>query len=224
MPLSVLLDVGQDVTMKRASETPAERQRRIWDKSASSYDGQMDLVERLLSSGDREWVGERATGRVLEVAIGTGRSLPFYTAATSLTGVDLSPEMLALARRRAEARGLPVDLREGDAEALPVDDAAYDTVVCSLSLCTIHDPVAAVAEMKRALVPAGRLLLVDHVASSWPPVYAMQWLAERVSIRAAGEHYTRRSLPLVEAAGFEVVEDVRRKAGVLERIHAVKAD
>jgi hypothetical protein len=81
-----------------------------------------------------------------------------------------------------------------------------------------------VAEMKRALVPAGRLLLVDHVASSWPPLYALQWLAERVSIRAAGEHYTRRSLPLVEAAGFEVVEDVRRRAGMMERIHGVKAD
>jgi hypothetical protein len=66
--------------------------------------------------------------------------------------------------------------------------------------------------------------LVNHVANTLPPLYALQWLAERVSIRAAGEHYTRRSLPLVEAAGFEVVEDVRRRAGMMERIHGVKAD
>jgi len=208
--------------MKHPGETPTERQRRIWDKSASSYDGQMDFVERLLGRGDREWLGERATGRVLEVAIGTGRSLPFYVAATSLTGVDLSPEMLAVARRRADERGLPLDLLEGDAEALPVEDAAYDTVLCSLSLCTIPDPAAAIAEMKRALVPGGRLLLLDHVASSWPPVYAVQWLVERISIRVAGEHYTRRSLPLVEAAGFDIVESVRQKAGSMERIHAKK--
>jgi hypothetical protein len=76
--------------------------------------------------------------------------------------------------------------------------------------------------MKRALVPGGRLLLLDHVASSWPPVYAVQWLVERISIRVAGEHYTRRSLPLVEAAGFEIVESVRQKAGSMERIHAKK--
>jgi len=210
--------------MKHPGETPTERQRRIWDKSASSYDGQMDFVERLLGRGDREWLGERATGRVLEVAIGTGRSLPFYVTATTLTGVDLSSEMLAVARRRADDRGLPLDLLEGDAEALPVEDAAYDTVLCSLSLCTIPDPAAAIAEMKRALVPGGRLLLLDHVASSWPPVYAVQWLVERISIRVAGEHYTRRSLPLVEAAGFDIVESVRQKAGSMERIHAKKPD
>ena len=209
--------------MKHAGETPTEQQRRIWDKSAPSYDRQLDFVERLMRDDGRAWVGERATGRVLEVAIGTGRSLPFYTAASSLTGVDLSPEMLAIARTRASERGLPVDLLEGDAEALPFEDVAFDSVVCTLSLCTIPDPAAAVAEMKRVLVPGGRLLLLDHVGSTWPPVYALFWLAERVSIRTVGEHYTRRSLPLVEAAGFEVVESERHKAGVMERVHAVKA-
>ena len=209
--------------MKHPDETPTEKQKRVWGKSASSYDGQMDFVERLLGKGDREWLGDRATGRVLEVAIGTGRNLPFYLTASSLTGIDVSPEMLAVARKRAEERGLPVDLLEGDAEHLPVEDAAYDSVVCCLSLCTIPEPAAAIAEMQRALAPGGRLLLVDHVASSWPPIYAVQWLVERISVRVAGEHYTRRSLPLVEAAGFEVVERLRHKAGMMERIHAVKA-
>ena len=90
--------------------------------------------------------------------------------------------MLAVARKRAEDRGCP-QLHEGDAEALPVEDAAYDSVVCTLSLCTIPDPAAAIAEMKRALAPGGRLLLLDHVGSTWPPIYALFWLAERVSIR-----------------------------------------
>src|SRR3954451_17684848 len=129
--------------MRHRGETPSERQRRVWDKVAPAYDRQMDFVERLLGRGDREWIGERATGRVLEVAIGTGRNLPFYVSAGSLTGVDLSPEMLSIAEALAARRGLPVDLREGDAEALPVEDASYDTVVCSLSLCTIPDPSAA---------------------------------------------------------------------------------
>ena len=85
-----------------------------------------------------------------------------------------------------------------------------------------HSACSAVGEMKRALVPGGRLLLLDHVGSTWPPVYAAQWLAEQVSRRTAGEYLTRRQLPLVQAAGFEIHEVVRLKAGTVERVHARK--
>ena len=201
----------------------AEKQRRVWDRHAPSYDRQIAFFERLQFGGGREWLGARARGRVLEVAIGTGRSLPFYPADTPVTGVDLSPEMLAIARRRAADEGRAVELMEGDAERLPVADESFDTVLCALSLCSIPEPAAAIAEMRRALVPGGRLLLLDHVASTWPPIRAAQWLLERVTIRTAGEHFTRRQLPLVEAAGFEVVETERLKAGTVERIYAVRS-
>jgi len=148
----------------------------------------------------REWLGARAQGRVLEVAIGTGLSLPHYPAGGTVTGIELSPAMLAIAKRRAAGLGLDVDLHTGDAEHLPFDEAAFDTVVCALSLCTIPDPATAIGEMKRVLVPGGRLLLLDHIGSTWPPIYAAQWLLEQVTIRAAGEHFTRRQLPLARPA------------------------
>jgi ubiquinone/menaquinone biosynthesis C-methylase UbiE len=198
------------------------KQRQVWSRYAPHYDRQIAFFERFQFGGGREWLGARARGRVLEVAIGTGRSLPFYSGDATVTGVDLSPEMLAIARARAAEGSRPVVLLEGDAERLPVDDASFDTVVCALSLCSIPDPAAAIAEMRRALVPGGRLLLLDHVVSSWPPVRAAQWLLERITIRTAGEHFTRRQRPLVEAAGFEIVEVERLKAGTVERIHAVK--
>jgi SAM-dependent methyltransferase len=160
----------------------------------------------VLRGGGREWLGARAHGQILEVAIGTGLNLAHYPAAATVTGIELSPAMLALARQRASSLGRDVDLRAGDAEHLPFDDATFDTAVCALSLCTIAGPAAAVAEMKRVLVPGGRLLPFEHVGSTWPPVYAAQWLLERLTIRSAGEHFTRRPLPLVEAAGFEIVE------------------
>jgi ubiquinone/menaquinone biosynthesis C-methylase UbiE len=206
----------------RTGETPAARQKRVWDKSAPSYDKQIAFFEKIQFGGGREWLGQRAQGRVLEVAIGTGLNLPHYRAETAVTGIELSPAMLAIARQRAAALGPDVDLQEGNAEHLPFADASFDTVVCALSLCTIPDPAAAIGEMKRVLVPGGRLLLLDHIGSTWPPVYAVQWLLERITIRAAGEHFTRRQLPLVRAAGFEVVETERLKAGTVERIHAVK--
>jgi ubiquinone/menaquinone biosynthesis C-methylase UbiE len=203
-------------------ETPTARQKRVWDKSAPSYDKQIAFFDKTWFAGGREWLGARAQGRVLEVAVGTGRNLPHYPADAVLTGVELSPAMLAVARRYAVDLGREVDLREGDAERLPFGDASFDTVVCALALCTIPDPARAIGEMRRVLVPGGRLLLLDHIGSSWPPIYAAQWLLERFTIRAAGEHFTRRQLPLVQAAGFEVVASERLKAGSVERIAARK--
>jgi ubiquinone/menaquinone biosynthesis C-methylase UbiE len=206
----------------KTCQTPTARQKRVWDKTAPSYDKQIAFFEKIWFAGGREWLGERAHGRVLEVAIGTGRNLSHYPADVTITGIELSPAMLAIARQRATDLGRDVNLREGDAEHLPFDDASFDTVVCALSLCTIPSPVAALGEMRRVLGLSGRLLLLDHIGSSWPPIYAAQWLLERVTVRAAGEHFTRRQLPLVEAAGFQIAETERLKAGTVERIHAVK--
>ena len=203
-------------------QTPAARQKRVWDKTAPGYDKQIAFFEKTWFTGGREWLTSRARGQVLEVAVGTGRNLPGYPAEVTLAGIELSPAMLAIARQRAADLGREVDLRDGDAERLPFDDASFDTVLCALSLCTIPSPVAAVGEMRRVLRPGGRLLLLDHIGSTWPPLYAAQWLAERVTIRTAGEHFTRRQLPLVQAAGFQIMETERLRAGTVERIHAVK--
>src|SRR5204863_7331930 len=131
----------------------------------------------------------RAVGEVLEVAVGTGRNLPFYPDGTRLTGVDWSPAMLAIARQRAAALGREADLRQGDAQALDFPDESFDTVLCALGLCALPDDRRAVTEMARVLRPGGRLLLVDHVAASAPcegnPMYDAT-LAETVTIRGDG--------------------------------------
>ncbi|MEV0719574.1 methyltransferase domain-containing protein [Asanoa sp. NPDC050611] len=198
------------------------KQKRVWDRNAPTYDRQIALLERIWFADARDWLGARAHGRVLEVAIGTGRNLEHYGPDVTITGIELSPEMLAIARRHAGDLSRAADLREGDAQHLPLDDASFDTVVCAFSLCSIPDPGAAIAEMKRVLVPGGTLLLVDHIGSTWAPIRGAQWLLERATIALAGEHFTRRQLPLVEAAGFEIVETERLKAGSVERIVARK--
>ena len=203
-------------------ETPTARALRVWDAMAPGYDKQIAFFERVQFGGGREWVCSRATGRVLEVAVGTGRNLEFYPPDATITGVELSPAMLAIARRRAADLGRAVDLREGDAQALPFDDASFDTVVCTLSLCTIPDHRAAIAEMSRVLRPGGRLLLLDHIGSRWWPVWAVLRLVELFTARN-GEYLTRRPLPMLAAAGFTVTESEQLKLGTVERVAAVKA-
>jgi len=202
-------------------ETPTARAVRVWDAVAARYDGDIAFFERIQFGGGREWVCSRAAGRVLEVAIGTGRNLEFYPPDVSLTGIELSPAMLAFARRRAVELGREVELRQGDAEALPFDDASFDTVVCTLSLCAIPDHAKAIAEMARVLRPGGKLLLLDHIGSHWWPVQAVLKLVELFTARN-GEYMTRRPLPMLAAAGLTVTESQQLKLGTVERVAAVK--
>ena len=75
----------------RACPTPTARQKQVWDKAARGYDKQIAFFEKIQFAGGREWLGARARGRVLEVAIGTGRSLPHYPADASITGMYDTP-------------------------------------------------------------------------------------------------------------------------------------
>lgn len=201
-----------------------DKVKRAWSRRAASYDRSIGFFERrIFGTEPRRWVCSRARGDTLEVAVGTGLNLPLYGEDVRLTGIDLSPEMLAIARRRAAELGRTVDLREGDAHHLPFDDSAFDTVICTYSLCNIPDPAAAVREMKRVLRADGSLVLLDHIRSPSKPMFWAQKAIEFFTSRFEGEHMTRRPLEHVVEAGFEIRD--RRRSGlgaVVERVVASK--
>ena len=199
-----------------------DRIRRIWDRYAPRYDREMRFWERVMFTGGREWVCAQAAGETLDVAIGTGLNLPHYATEVSITGVDLSPAMLAVARERAAGLGRAVSLREANAEQLPFGDGSFDTVVCTLALCSIPDDRAAIAEMYRVLRAGGRLLLLDHVAAPNPLLRAGQRLFEMVTSRVAADYQTRRPLPMLRQAGFDIEISQRSRAGTVERVRALK--
>jgi ubiquinone/menaquinone biosynthesis C-methylase UbiE len=147
----------------------------------------------------------RAHGDVLEVGIGTGLNLPLYdpTRVASVTGVDPALRWHPLARRRAQASGLDVRLIGLSAERLPIDDAHFDTVVSTYTLCTIADPLAALREMRRVLRPGGRLLFAEHGLSPDPGVAAWQRRLNPVWSPLAGGCRLDRDIPaLLLEAGF----------------------
>jgi ubiquinone/menaquinone biosynthesis C-methylase UbiE len=198
------------------------RWRRYWDKHSKTYDREMRFLDRTLFGDTRSWICRQATGEVLEVAIGTGLNLEHYPPDVALTGIELSPAMLAIARRRADDLDRPVELRVGDAEALDIPSATFDTVVCTFSLCAIPDHRKALVEMARVLRPGGLLLLADHVASSVPVLRAGQRLLEVVTVPLGGEHFLRRPIEQVRAAGFRIEHHNRFTAGIVERLAAHK--
>jgi SAM-dependent methyltransferase/predicted ester cyclase len=215
------------VTCRFRTECPmppseTERVRRIFDKQAPKYDKSMSRFERWLFAGNREWVCARAEGQVLDLAAGTARNLPYYPSDAKLTGIELSPEMAALGRTRAEDLGREFEMVVGDATALPFADESFDTVVCTYGLCTIPDDAAAIREAKRVLRPGGRILLAEHVRSPNPVVRTIQRVLEPFAHRLGGDHLLREPLGHLAAEGLEV-DDVRRlKAGWVELVAARK--
>jgi ubiquinone/menaquinone biosynthesis C-methylase UbiE len=201
-----------------AAET--ERVRRIQDKEAPRYDRQMGFFERILFADGREWACSQVEGEVLELAAGTGRNLSHYARDVRLTGIELSPEMLAIGKRRAEELGREVDLRLGDAQALEFADESFDTVIITFGLCTIPDDRGALSEAHRVLRPGGRLVLLEHVRSPSLPVRAVQRLIDPLSVRFAADHLVREPLDHLADVGFEVESVKRLKAGIVERVVA----
>ena len=180
----------------------------------------MNFFDRLLFAGGREWVCSQAEGEVLEIGVGTGRNLPNYRGDVRLTGIELSPAMLEIARARARKLGRQVDLRVGDAQALEFSEESFDTVVCTLSLCTIPDDRAAVAEVRRVLRAGGRFLLLEHVRSPFLPIRLGQRLLEPLAVRFEADHLLREPLEHLRAAGFVVERLERSKLGIVERVAA----
>lgn len=206
-------------------ERHGARWRRYWDKHSATYDREMRFFDRVLFKDSRAWVCSQAVGQTLEVGVGTGLNLPLYPRSIQLTGIDISPAMLAIARRRpATQLDHPVELREADAHALPFGDASFDTVVCTFSLCAIPDEQRALDEAHRVLRPAGRLLLADHVAGSSWPVRAVQRLLEIFTIPMGGEHFLRRPAKSLQAKGFEIEQQERFRLGIVERVAARKPE
>lgn len=199
-----------------------ERVRNFYQQYAPRYDHETGFYDRFLLGDGRARLCSHARGAVLEVAIGTGRNLPFYPRGIRHVGIDLTPAMLAIARDRAHHLGIDVDLIVSDAQALPFVDASFDTAVCTLALNAIPDDRAAIAEMYRVLRPGGKLLLLGHVASHHRVVRAVQRLLEKKSMPIAGDHQTRQPLPILVAIGFTIERQARSKAGIIQCITAVK--
>ncbi|MGH3775985.1 MAG: class I SAM-dependent methyltransferase [Pseudonocardiaceae bacterium] len=205
-----------------AGSAQRARWRRYWDRHSTTYDREMRFLDRVLFGDTRSWICQQVNGEVLEVAIGTGLNLEHYPLDVRLTGIELSQDMLAIARRRADDFGRRVELRVGDAEALEMPSATFDTVVCTFSLCAIPDHRKALAEMVRVLRPGGVLLLADHVAGSGRVLRAGQRVLELVTIPLGGEHFLRRPFEHVRAAGFRIERHDRFAAGIVERLAARK--
>lgn len=181
----------------------------------------------------REKVVPLASGAVFEIGCGGGMNQPYYDPAriTSFAGMDPSAKGLDYAREAVASKGWTADVRQGFGEAIPFDDASFDTVVCTFTLCSVADQAQTLKELRRILKPGGRLLYAEHGKAPDAAVQKWQDRIEPVWKRLAGGcHLTRPVTAAIAAGGFETHEagerytpKMPRWAGWMEWGEAVKA-
>jgi ubiquinone/menaquinone biosynthesis C-methylase UbiE len=157
---------------------------------------------------ERRRLLQRASGEVLEIGAGTGLNLAHYPpTVTRVVAAEPDPHMNRRLRHKARAAPVPVELVAAPAEALPLADGSFDTVVGTLVLCTVREPAVVLAEIARLLRPGGRYLFLEHVRAHEPGLARWQdRLAPMWGVIGGGCHPNRATLASLRASPLTVAE------------------
>ena len=200
-----------------------EQIRQTYNQLAPSYNRATLLEEYLFGVKRlRRRFFQGASGKILEVAAGTGKNLPYFRS-DDITAVDLSVGMLQVARQAVNQSSTQVKFAIMNAENLGFADHVFDTVVSSLSTCTFPDPIKALGEMGRVCKADGHILLLEHGRSKYRLINAyLDRYAER-HYQVAGCRWNQEPPDLVEQSGLRVLSVQRFFFGVFYAIEAVPA-
>jgi ubiquinone/menaquinone biosynthesis C-methylase UbiE len=192
----------------------------VYDRFAGRYDGVMRplerwLVARLRAAAFRELRAGVIVGSLLEVGAGTGANFAHYPDGATGAACELSREMLRRAREKARPAG--VRLVQARAERLPFADHTFDAAVATLVFCSVESPAAGLAEMRRAVRPGGRVVLVEHVrpANLLGPVFDALSL---LTVPFLEDHFNRRTAEEAARAGLRVRRVESHALGVVQLI------
>jgi ubiquinone/menaquinone biosynthesis C-methylase UbiE len=195
--------------------------REAYDQRAPTYDAAEVRSEKKILGNFRARFGALLQGETLEVAIGSGLNLPYYSdQVTRAVGVDLSEGMLAIAATRAREVHRAIDLAVMDAQHLAFPDHVFDTVAISLALCTVPDPVAALQEMSRVCRPDGRIVLLEHVKSPNWAVAMLQRIVSPLQEWRLGCHLARETIDNARQCGLNIEREDRRLLGIFRLVVA----
>ena len=188
--------------------------RAKYETLARWYDLEDLPYELLCVRRLRRGLISQATGDTLEIAVGTGKNLPYYQPNVSITAIDYSEPMMDQARKRAERLGKSVNFKIMDAAKLAFLDERFDTVVSTLSGCTFPDPEGVYREMARVCRKDGNILLIEHGRSD---VHLLAWLQDKLALSYYNKYaclWNRDPLPSLTSAGIEVIESWQALFGV----------
>jgi len=185
--------------MVEQNQTEATRNR--YNRLATHY----DVLESVMEGAFGLWRSRllaSATGKILEVGVGTGKNFPYYPLGADVTGIDIADKMLTLARMRAAKLKLPFNLLEQDVERLGFPENTFDTAVATFVFCSVPDPVRGLQELRRVVKPEGRILLLEHVRIDKAIIGFVMDRLNPLIVRLVGANINRRTIENVVKAGL----------------------
>lgn len=162
------------------------------------------IFDRLFYNRYRRDAIAHATGRLLMVGLGPGTDMKFVPpAVTAISAVEPVAAFRQIASRLAARHGITADIVDGTGESIPFGDNSFDSVHIGLVLCLVDDVAATLAEIRRVLVPGGRLVVLEHVRGEGATGRCQDLIAKPWSWLAAGCQPNRRTIDSIAAAGFD---------------------
>jgi len=183
--------------------------QKKYNKYATFYDLVEWPIEKFVFRKWRSKLFSQIRGNTLEVGVGTGNNIEFYSKSANVTAIDLSPNMLDKARTKAKFHnGKTVELLEADVHNLSNFKAqSFTYVVCTFVLCSVADPVQALREMKRVLKKDGKLIMVEHVLSKNKLVALWQHIHNPITRLLFGFNVNRDTKNNIEKSGLYIIND-----------------
>jgi ubiquinone/menaquinone biosynthesis C-methylase UbiE len=201
---------------------PDNRTRKRYNRIAFLYDFMEAPLEWMRFSTWRRRLQAGIKGeRALEVGVGTGKNLAYYPEDVRISAIDLSPRMLARARRKVAKSPLSVDLQEMDVERLDFADHSFDTVFATFVFCSVPDPVMGLRELRRVCKPEGRLLLLEHMRPHHPVLGFIFDVFNPMVVRMMGANINRKTIDNIQQAGWQIKVEESLLSDMVKWIEAV---
>ena len=184
------------------------KSREKYNRIARVYDAHSKFAEKLWLANWREQFFSPLTGNILEIGIGTGKSIECYDKKAKVMGIDFSEKMLEKAHSKlAESGKKNITLQQMDVENLNFKDNAFDHVVTSCVFCSVPNPIKGLKEIRRVLKPTGKLVMIEHVLSKNQVIALMEQACNPITRFLMGANINRNTKQNIINSGMKIIKE-----------------
>lgn len=199
----------------------SQKTRKRYNRIAPFYDLMEHFTEKAVFRLMRKMLwAQIKPGKVLEVGVGTGKNIPYYSSMLAVTAIDISEKMMSFAQNRASELAKDIEFQAKDVQTLDFLDDSYDTAVATFVFCSVPDPVAGLRELGRVVKPNGDIWLLDHVRINKPIIGFLMDFLNPIVVRIMGANINRKTVENVKEAGLSIVSVKNLRGEFVKLIHA----